>query len=466
MSSGLISGLLKSITGSEMLESLLRCEEGKTLEFKENANSLNKILQTIIAFANTAGGTIVIGVKDKTKEVVGVKDVLKEEERIANAIADSITPLITPNFQFYTWRNRDVLMISVVYAPVPYYLKNKGIENGVYIRLGSTNKIADRVTIAELQRLAIHQSFDELPNVQANPEDIDVSLAKDLFSKASKKFDLNIAKSLHLLVQHQSNYYPSNGAILIFGKNRRRFFPDIIIQCGCFAGTTKTQIIDQQDIDETLPIAVDRVISFIERNTSKRSEIGGVRRIDIPQYPPVVIREAVINAIVHADYSVKGATIQVAIFSDRLEITNPGALPYGLSLEKALSGISQLRNRIIGHVFRELGLIERWGCGLRRMIETCREQGITEPKFEEHDRYFRVTLFHNAQLQSIKEPWARDIVKYITQHQYVTTKSASKLWKVTERTASTRLKKMLENGLIVEISTSAYDPKKKFALVK
>lgn len=100
-------------------------------------------------------------------------------------------------------------------------------------------------------------------------------------------------------------------------------------------------------------------IAFIERNTMTKSIIGRIHRVDIPQYPPVVLREAVINAIVHADYSFKGANIKIAIFSDRIEIKNPGALPYGLSLEKALSGVSQLRNRVIGHIFRELGLIER-----------------------------------------------------------------------------------------------------------
>jgi ATP-dependent DNA helicase RecG len=126
-----------------MLESFLSQEEGKLLEFKENADSPNRIVQTIIAFANTAGGTIIIGVKDKTKEAIGVEDVLKEEERVANMVADSIMPMIAPNFQFHTWRNRDFLIISVGYSPAPYYLKSKGIENGVYIRLGSRIKMSN-----------------------------------------------------------------------------------------------------------------------------------------------------------------------------------------------------------------------------------------------------------------------------------------------------------------------------------
>ncbi|WP_338125543.1 ATP-binding protein [Legionella anisa] len=162
----------------------------------------------------------------------------------------------------------------------------------------------------------------------------------------------------------------------------------------------------------------------------------------------------------------KGARIQVAIFSNRLEITNPGALPYGLSLEKALSGISQLCNRVIGHVFRELKLIERWGSGLGRMVEVCHMQGLSEPKFEELDHYFRVTFYHGVHAISVKIPWQQDIIEYLTKNQAISTKEASKLWNVTERTASTRLKTMVENGLVREVSTNPYDPKKKFILIK
>ncbi|HAU1639243.1 TPA: hypothetical protein JBJ29_12985 [Legionella pneumophila] len=450
-----------------MLELFLNQEEGKQLEFKENTASPSRIIQTIIAFANTAGGTIVIGIKDKTKEAVGVSDVLKVEEKIANMVADSIAPLITPNFQFHTWRNRDFLIITVNYAPMPYYLKSKGLEQGVYIRLGSTNRVADNATVAELQRLAVHQTFDELPNFQATEKDIDFDYAKMQFERlAKKKLDQIVAKSLNLLVRHQSDYYPSNAAILIFAKERRRFFPDAVIRCGCFSGITKSHIIDQKEIDTALPSAVSDAIAFIERNTMTKSIIGRAHRVDIPQYPPIVLREAVINAIVHADYSFNGATIQIAVFSDRIEITNPGALPYGLSLEKALSGVSQLRNRVIGHVFRELGLIERWGSGLGRMMEVCHTQGIKPPKFEELDHYFRVTLYHEIHSTSVDITWQQELIEYLNKHESVTTKDASQLWSKTEKTASTRLKKMLDDGLIVEVSTGPYDPKKKFILAK
>ncbi|MFI4937700.1 MAG: ATP-binding protein, partial [Candidatus Berkiellales bacterium] len=422
-----------------MLENLLSQNEGKTLEFKENTASLEPIIKTIIAFTNTAGGTLVIGIRDKTKEIIGVGDVLKEEERIANAVSDSISPQIIPNFQFFTWRKVDLLIVSVSHNIGPHFLKSKGIEQGVYIRLGSTNRIADKTTVSEIQRLATHHSFDEMPNLNAKNEDIDFNLAEELFNKHSRKFDKNVAKSIQLLVKFQFDYYPSNGAILLFGKNRRLLFSNAIVQCGLFSGQSKSNILDQQEIDAPLPIALNQILTFIQRNTQTRSEIGSKERVDIPQYPPVVIREAVINALVHADYAIKGANVQIAIYSDRIEITNPGALPFGLSLEKALSGMSQLRNKVIGHVFRELGLIERWGSGFRRMIETCQSVGIRTPIFEECDRFFKVTIFHEPYSMILEEEWQKKMVEYLHQNHKITIKEAGILWEVANRTAATRL---------------------------
>lgn len=104
-----------------MLEELLAREEGKTLEFKESTQSLQKIIQTIIAFANTAGGVIVVGVKDKTKEVVGLKNVLQDEEKIANSVAESVSPLLVPTISLFTWRGKDVLIIYVSHCYGPFF---------------------------------------------------------------------------------------------------------------------------------------------------------------------------------------------------------------------------------------------------------------------------------------------------------------------------------------------------------
>jgi predicted HTH transcriptional regulator len=189
-----------------------------------------------------------------------------------------------------------------------------------------------------------------------------------------------------------------------------------------------------------------------------------MRRKDIPQYPPTVVREAVINALLHTDYSIKGSSIQIAIFDDRIEIINPGCLPFGLSFEAALSGISQLRNRVIGRVFRELNLIEQWGSGLGRMINICEQQGIPLPKFEELGNFFRTTLYHGANKLVLTEEWYKPIIEYLKINKEIPPKKAQEIWKVTSRTASSRLKKMCEEGILVEISTGRFDPQKKFSL--
>jgi len=447
-----------------MLEELLTKEEGKILEFKENSKSLQKIVQTIVAFANTAGGTLVIGIKDKTKDVIGLENVLEEEERIANAIADSVSPLLIPSLQLHTWRDRDLLLISVPHGFGPYYIKSKGIEEGTYIRFGSTNRLADATTILEIQRLKEHKYFDEQPNFDCAVNEINFDLAKELFANISKKLTDRTAKSLGLIVQHHAKELPSNGAVLLFADHYKEFFPDAIIRLGLFSGTDKSQILDQQILEVPISTALEPIIAFIRRHTSMAAEIGETRRKDIPQYPPAVVREAVINALLHTDYSIKGASIQVAIFEDRIEITNPGCLPFGLSFEAALSGISQLRNRVIGRVFRELNLIEQWGSGLGRMLNICGQQGMPSPKFEELGNFFRTTLYHGVNTFAVIEEWQKQIIAYLKVHKKILPKKAQELWGVTSRTTSSRLKKMCEQGILVEISTGPFDPQKKFSL--
>lgn len=133
-----------------MIKSLLARDEGKTLEFKENCRPLAKIVQTAVAFANTAGGTIVIGIQDKTKNIIGLSDPLKDEERLANAFADGIRPLLIPDIQIQPWRDRELIVVSVPHTVGPYYVKSEGPEQGVYIRLGSTNGRAGPEMVAEI----------------------------------------------------------------------------------------------------------------------------------------------------------------------------------------------------------------------------------------------------------------------------------------------------------------------------
>jgi ATP-dependent DNA helicase RecG len=447
-----------------MIEELLTKEEGKTLEFKENTSSLQKIIQTIVAFSNTAGGTLIAGIKDKTKEVVGLNNILQEEERLASAVADSIYPQLIPSFQMHTWRGRDLLIISVSHSFGPYYVKSKGLQAGVYIRVGSTNRVADQQTIFQIQQLKEHKYFDEQPNFDCALSNVNLEHAKKLFAENSKNFTNKTAHSLGLVVQYHAKEVPTNGAVLLFSDKLADYFPDACIRLARFLGTDKSQILDHQDLIIPIAAALAPILAFIRRHTAMASEIGATKRRDIPQYHAIVIREAVTNAIVHTDYSIKGASIHVAIFDDRIEITNPGCLPFGLNMEAALSGVSQLRNRIIGRIFRELNLIEQWGSGLGRMNAICAQNGIVAPKFEELGNFFRITLYHGVSKKIDLEDWHKPIVDYLKKHKKISPKKAQILWSVTPRTTSSRLKKMCSQGLLVEIGTSPFDPQKTFRL--
>ena len=134
------------------------------------------------------------------------------------------------------------------------------------------------------------------------------------------------------------------------------------------------------------------------------------------------------------------SSIQVAIFDDRMEITNPGPLPLGLNLETALSGVSQLRNKVLGKVFRELELIEQWGSGLNRINGSCIQNGAATPKFEELDLFFRVTLYPRTDQTKPEHPWYSLLIAYFQQHNQISVVEAAKLWNVSSRTATKRLK--------------------------
>ncbi len=447
-----------------MLEELLRKPESKTLEFKENAQSLPKIIQTLIAFANTAGGTLVIGITDRTKEIIGVEDILKEEARISNAIADCITPVLIPTIQFSTFRGKDILIISIPHCIGPFHLKSEKAKDSTYVRVGSSNRLADSETVQEIQRSREKRTFDELPNHRAKLEDLDLKLAKNLFAKVKKKFTEKTAQSLGIIVPYQGELFPSNGGILLFGMNVRNYFSNAQVRLVRFLGTTKAEVLDHQDVDFPLVTALEPILAFIRRNTKMAARIGDIHREDIPEYPSEAVKEAVTNALLHADYAITNASIQIAIYDDRMEIINPGGLLFGLDLETAIAGVSQLRNKVIGRVFRELKIIEQWGSGLGRMIRACEKHNLPKPRFEEIGNFFKVTLFSGPQINKRLKAWDGAVIEYLKQKKKITAQEAQQLWNVTSRTTSTRLQEMLKSGQLAKIGLHANDPQAYYVL--
>ena len=428
-----------------MIKELLSKEEGRTLEFKENTKPLKKIIQTIIAFANTAGGQIVIGVCDKTKEVVGVEDIFLEEERISNAVADTVSPLISPRIQIASYRKKQLLLIVVPHCYGPYYLTAKGELGGTFIRVGSTNRVADLDNLEGIRRSKERKSFDELPNFQATLEDLDMDLARRLFLNEKKKFTKEAARSL-------------------FGKKPSEFFKTSKISLVSYLDPEGIDPLDSQVLEVPLVEAIDPMISFVRRNTAMYAKIGAIKREETSQYPKEVLREAVVNALLHADYSVD-KQIQVTVYSNRIEVLNPGPMPYGLDLETAISGVSQIRNWVIAKVFKDLRFTDRWGSGLRRMIVQSKRLGFPAPKFEEPNLFFRVTIYDKNYIEKALGI-DNKLYTHLSEHGNISVKEAQELWDVSLRTARQRLKVLVNQKKLIEIATSPQDPYKIYVLTK
>jgi len=172
----------------------------------------------------------------------------------------------------------------------------------------------------------------------------------------------------------------------------------------------------------------------------------------------------VINAIVHADYAQRGAPIRVAVYADRLEIENPGLLPFGLAIEEIQKGISRLRNRVIGRVFHALGLIEQWGSGIQRILGACREAGLQDPTFEEIGNHFRVTLFKARRGVPLVRKTDQLILRALGQSKGLSTHEVATLIQRSPRATRTRLLLLVERGFVVAVGTGPKDPQRRYFL--
>jgi len=377
------------------LDLLLLQNESKILEFKRDLSSIEPILKTIVAFANTAGGILIIG-RSAEGELIGVKDVLKAEEMLANSIADRIRPTLLPEIEIATVRGKDLLILKVPHWRAPFYLKNEGIPRGVYIRLGSTSQPAGPELLAELQRSYTALSYDQQPLPELSMEALDLD---DLAAVFKSEISKEKCQSLGILASVANRLVPTIGGLILFGKKevREKWVPDARVSCARFQGTTKAQFIDRYDIAGTILSAVNEVPKFIARNTRLSAMIQDFQRKDVSEYSQEALREVVVNALVHADYSIPGSSIQIAVFSDRLEIQNPGMLPFGFTLEDLKAGVSRVRNRVLARVFHELHFMEAWGSGYRRVIQACEKNGYVYPNWEELGTFVRVTFSPHAQ---------------------------------------------------------------------
>ena len=308
------------------------------------------------------------------------------------------------------------------------------------------------------------ETYDEGPLPALDSEAVDFRAASELFAPVRKLTRRNL-ETLRLLTPHQGRMVPTVGGVLLFGVDRLAHFPDAWVQAGRFTGTDRSIIRDHADLKMPLAHAIEEAIAFVGKHALRGAAIGPVRRQDRWDLPPAAVREAIVNAVAHADYSQRGAPIRVAMFDDRLEVENPGLLPFGITLDDLPLGISKLRNRTIGRVFHELGLVEQWGSGIQRMIAACRDSGLDAPVWEEIGVRLRVTIRTDRTGAANFDPTDRSILDLLEQGDGRTTSELATAIGLSPRATRTRLAKLVSRGLVREVGTGPRDPKRRYVAV-
>lgn len=446
----------------DLLE-LLRRTEGKTLEFKRDLSSPAGFIRTVVAFANTSGGTVLVGVEDGTRAVRGVTDPLALEERIASLVSDSIAPRVLPDIELLGFRDTHVVAVRIYPSAVrPHHVVRTGPERGVHVRVGSTNRTADEALIAEMRRFARAEAFDEQPLPELNPSAIDFEAASRSFADVRKLRPADL-DTLRLMTRYQGAAVPTVGGVLLYGRERLVHFPDAWVQAGRFAGTDRSHLIDREDILSSPVDAVTDAVAFVRKHGTNGVSIGAVRNRPLPGLPPVAVREAIVNAVVHADYAQRGAPLRLALYDDRLEIENPGLLPFGLTLDDLPRGVSKLRNRVLGRIFKELGLVEQWGSGAQRMITACREAGLPPPEWEEIGVRLRVTLRASVSAAiGLDEKDVGILDALSAAAAGLRTREVADAVGMSPRAARQRLARLVGLGRVSELGTGPTDPQRRY----
>jgi ATP-dependent DNA helicase RecG len=444
------------------IELVLRSPESKTVEFKRDLTSPDGVLRSIVAFANSAGGVLVVGVEDKTRRVVGSSSPLADEEKLASLIADRIEPRLVPDIAIVPWRRTQLLVVSVQLSQLrPHRARLGNRSPTAYVRLGSTNREADPQLVAQLQREAEGMSFDESPLVHLSATDVDLAAVRRAFA-GRRTINAKDLRTLRLITRHQGRDVPTVAGIVLFGIDRDRTVPDAWIQAGRFAGVDRTDIIDTARFDGPPLEELDNVMHFIRRHTRNAITIDGLTRTEHPEYPLQAVREALVNAVAHADYSQLGAPIRVSVFADRLEIESPGVMPYGLTIDDVRSGLSRLRNHAIARVMNELELVEQWGSGIPRMTRACRDAGLAEPEFVEVAGRLRVVLRSGITTPAAIDPADDMVMRVLDRGAARTSEIAAEIGKSIRWTRQ-RLNALVHTGHVVELGEGPNDPRRRYA---
>lgn len=440
------------------------------------------MIRTFVAFANDAGGTLYVGINDNPRQIVGLpEDELPQiEEQISNLIYDRCYPAILPEISFLTVEDKHLIKVCVYRGSMPpYYLKEKGKLKGTYIRVGSTNKLADEAIIAELERRRRNISFDSQIVMEKGVNDLNIDGFKQLYKeKTEETLDIQVLRKLELVKIEQDKEYPTNALVLLSDDTlRNQMFPNAKVECARFKGTGTEEFIDQKSITTGLGLQAEEAYNFVLRHINKGATVQGVYTVSRWEYPVKAIREIIRNAVVHRDYSLTGRDIKVAVYDDMVEVTSPGLLPPSIDYSAMRSRQSDARNKVIAPVFKRLGIIDQWGNGLRLVAEEMKDYPEIEMKWKEVGFSFQIQFIkknyvENTDIEGVTnvtnnvtndvtiddnrnlEDSETLLIELVRQDSDITTKKIAEILRLSERQCKRIIANLKKQGILIREGTN------------
>ena len=420
--------------------------ENKTTEFKREF--VDEIKKTVIAFANTDGGNIYIGIADNG-DIIGVNDVDETMLRVTNTMRDAIKPDITMfmDCSCETMENKNIIKIAVQAGTAkPYYLAKKGIRpEGVFIRQGASSVPATESAILKMIKETSGECFEEARSLNQN---LKFMQTERFFQNKEIAFSEIQKRTLGLI--GEDNTYTNLGLIL---SDECPY----TIKIAVFEGTVKAVFKDRYEFQGSMLRQLEDAYNFIDRYNRTRAEFKGLNRIDTRDYPPEAIREALLNAIVHRDYAFS-SSILINIFDDRMEFISVGGLVKGISYNDIMLGISITRNKKLADIFYRLKLIEAYGTGIMK-INSSYANYLRKPVIEVSDNAFKITLpnmnYCNKDISSINSEKPTDnedkILSLLKDRQLLTRREIQLELGISQSATILLLSKMQQENLIVKI---------------
>ena len=416
--------------------------ESETVELKSMV--VEDIKKEIIAFANSSGGTLYIGISDHG-DVIGVTNPDETIQQVANMVRDSVKPDITMFLHYNTIsvEGKQIIAIEIQQGTnKPYYLAKKGLRpEGVYVRQGTSSVPASDAAIRRMIKETDGDSFEAMRSLE---QELTFTDAEREFSVRKISFEKPQKQTLKLI---QNGIY-TNLAYLLSDQCSHT------VKAAVFEGTDQSIFKDRREFSGSLLRQLNDVYSYIDLHNATRATFEGLLRIDTRAYPEVAVREALLNSLVHRDYSYSASTL-ISIYADRIEFVSIGGLMPGLELDDLLMVVSVCRNQHLADVFYRLQLIEAYGTGMRKILGAYSEKSV-QPTVEKTSNAFKIILPSLAvvpaapEITSLLSNEENTVLAFAAKNGSVTRAEAEEILGVSGSTVSRLLRQMVKKELLLQ----------------